>query len=227
MELVIDGRREQLAESGYPAIFTERVMGRRLTAASDQTPGKGGPDGAVAVISRAYWQHHDSAAEPAYGRISQSGGAVTDCWDHAIGNHVGGTGASVRHGSCHDTFRDPAKMSGTSRIVVGLKPGVSAEQARGSQRPVQGVHDGRTGLAGGRGQSSITWRWPTTRGLGVLPVQFQQPLTALLVLAGLAMLAACVRKCGEPDAGAGGGAIKGLGSPPGDWSRSAGLSGRL
>ena len=61
MELVIDGGREQVRGvwvSGnlYEMLGVAPVMGRSVTASDDQTLGKGGPDGAVAVISRAYWQ---------------------------------------------------------------------------------------------------------------------------------------------------------------------------
>src|SRR2546430_8716857 len=57
----IDGGRELargvwVSGNFYQMLGAAPVIGRTLAASDDQTPGKGGPDGAVAVISRAYWQ---------------------------------------------------------------------------------------------------------------------------------------------------------------------------
>ena len=227
MELVIDGRREQLRGvwvSGnlYEMLGVAPVMGRRLTAADDQTPGKGGPDGAVAVISRAYWQQRFGGDPGIIGRvISAVRGRRNDCRDHAIGNHVGGTGASHRHGSSHDAFRS-GEDAGPVGIVVGNDRAAQTRcergtGPRGSQRPVQGVHDGRTGPAGGK-KAAVRSRGGEFRRQGI-----GRPADAVFATAdgvvglGRPGIAGGLRKRGEPDAGAGGGASKGLGSPPGDW----------
>ena len=60
MEIVIDGGREQargvwVSGNFYQMLGVSPMIGRTLAASDDQTPGRGGPDGAVAVISRAYW----------------------------------------------------------------------------------------------------------------------------------------------------------------------------
>src|SRR5215831_16314890 len=56
MEITIDGGREQargmwVSGNFYETLGVAPMIGRRLTAADDQMPGRGGPDGAVAVIS--------------------------------------------------------------------------------------------------------------------------------------------------------------------------------
>jgi hypothetical protein len=60
MEVLIDTGREQahgvwVSGNFYEMLGVAPMMGRTLTGSDDQTPGKGGPDGAVAVISRTYW----------------------------------------------------------------------------------------------------------------------------------------------------------------------------
>ncbi len=203
MELVIDGRREQLRGvwvSGnlYEMLGVAPVMGRRLTAADDQTPGKGGPDGAVAVISRAYWQQRFGGDPGIIGRvISQSGGAVTivGIMPSEIMSAEPGRPIDMAVPMMHS---DPAKMRDRSALwletIARLKPGVSAEQAReeanglfkGYMTDVQVSPEARRQLFDHVEVSSAA------RGLGVLRMQFSRPLTALLVLAGLVLLAACV-----------------------------------
>ena len=60
MEIVIDGGREQargvwVSGNFYQMLGVAPMMGLDVAGSDDQTPGRGGPDGAVAVISRAYW----------------------------------------------------------------------------------------------------------------------------------------------------------------------------
>ena len=57
---------------------------------------------------------------------------------------------------------------------------------------------------------------PAAKGLGGLRAQLSRPLTAMMILAGLVLLAACVNVANLMLA-QGDGASKGVRSPPGDW----------
>src|SRR5260370_15489270 len=61
IEVRADGGRELargvwVSGDFYATLGIRPLIGRTLTASDDQIPGKGGPDGAVTVISLAYWQ---------------------------------------------------------------------------------------------------------------------------------------------------------------------------
>src|SRR4051812_22247767 len=76
MELTADRGRELVrgvwvSGNFYETLGVHPMAGRMLAAPDDQTPGIGGPDGAVAVISRAYW-HQRFGDDPAVvGRTMQ------------------------------------------------------------------------------------------------------------------------------------------------------------
>jgi hypothetical protein len=61
MELTSDRGRELVrgvwvSGNFYETLGVRPLLGRTLATSDDRTPGVGGPEGAVAVISRAYWQ---------------------------------------------------------------------------------------------------------------------------------------------------------------------------
>src|SRR5262249_42521936 len=73
LEAWIDGDREQVRGvwvSGdfYQLLGIKPVIGRTLSAADDQTVGKGGPDGPVVVISTTYWNERFGGDPKAVGR---------------------------------------------------------------------------------------------------------------------------------------------------------------
>jgi hypothetical protein len=102
IEIVIDGGREQargawVSGNFYQTLGVAPVIGRTLAAYDDQTPGKGGRDGAVAVISRAFWQQRFGGDPAVVGRtVPHDVRYRTDrdhCRRHAVGNHVARAGA--------------------------------------------------------------------------------------------------------------------------------------
>ena len=142
MEIVIDGGREQargvwVSGNFYQTLGVAPVIGRSLAAYDDQTPGKGGRDGAVAVISRAYWHQRFGGDPTIVGRtvhmMFDAGHTVT------IVGVLPSEIMSLEPGRPLDIavpmmLSDAAmlrdRVSLWLEIVARLKPGVSAEQAR-------------------------------------------------------------------------------------------------
>ena len=110
IEVVIDGRREQargmwLSGNFYDLLGIRPIIGRALSAADDRTIGTGGPDGPVAVISRAYWQQR-FGGDPAV--VGRTGYGVRSCRHDRRGDagrsHVTRAGPANRHRAADDAF---------------------------------------------------------------------------------------------------------------------------
>jgi predicted permease len=203
MELAADQGRELargvwVSGNFYETLGVRPVLGRTLTASDDQTPGKGGPDGPVAVISYAYWQRRFGADPAIVGRVIQ-------LFQHNV-TIVGVMPSeimSLEPGSQVDLavpmmLSDPLKMRDRTSLwlfVVGrLKRSVSAEQARAEADGLFQAY-----MAGTKVSEQIRKMLfqrietaPAGRGLGGLRREFSTPLTVLMILAGLVLLAACV-----------------------------------
>ncbi|MBI1790530.1 MAG: ABC transporter permease [Acidobacteria bacterium] len=203
MELTADRGRELargLWVSGnlYQTLGVRPLIGRTLTASDDQTPGKGGPDGAVAVISRAYWQRRFGGDLAVVGRTIY-------LFEHAV-TIVGVMPTetiSLEPGRPIDIavpmmLSDPVKLRDRTAlwllIVARLKPSVRMEQARAESGALFKAY-----IAGVRISEETRTRLfdhmdlaPAAKGLGGLRRQFSKPLSALMILAGLVLLAACV-----------------------------------
>jgi predicted permease len=203
IELMLDRGREQargvwVSGNFYEMLGVQPLIGRTLTAADDQIPGRGGPDGGVAVISRTYWQQRFGADPAVIGRTAYMyGHAVT------IVGVMPSEIMSLEPGRAVDIavpmmLSDPVKMRDRNALwlfAVGrLRPGVSSEQARAEadglfrayMADVQVPPDVRRRLFDHVDLASAA------KGLGGLRQRFSKPLTALMMLAGLVLLAACV-----------------------------------
>ena len=203
MELAIDGGREQVRGvwvSGnlYEMLGVAPVMGRSVTASDDQALGEGGPDGAVAVISRAYWQQRFGGNPATVGRVISMAGhplTIVGIMPSEIMSPEPGRPIDV---AVPMMLSDPVKMRDRSslwlEVVARLKPGVRTEQARdeanalfqGYMTDVQIPPEVHKLLFD---HADVT---PAAKGLGGLRTTFSRPLTAMMVLAGLVLLAACV-----------------------------------
>ncbi len=203
MEIVIDGGREQargvwVSGNFYETLGVAPMIGRTLAASDDQTLGIGGPDGAVAVISRAYWQQRFGGDPAVVGR-------AVHMFEHTV-TIVGVMPSeimSTEPGRPIDIavpmmLSDPVKLrdrvSLWMEIVARLKPAVRAEQARAESNALFQAY-----MADVRIPPEVHQRLfdhmeltPASKGLGGLRTQFSQPLTAMMILAGLVLLAACV-----------------------------------
>ena len=206
MEIVIDGGRELargvwVSGNFYQMLGAAPVIGRTLAASDDQTPGKGGPDGAVAVISRAYWQQRFGADPAVVGRVVH----MMFDFEHTV-TIVGVMPSEIMSpelGRPIDIavpmmLSDPVKMrdrvSLWLEIVARLKPAVRTEQARAESNALFQAY-----MADVRIPPEVHMMLydhveltPAAKGLGGLRTQFLQPLTAMTILAGLVLLAACV-----------------------------------
>ncbi len=203
MEIFMDGGREQvrgLWVSGnfYDLLGVKPLIGRTLSASDDRTVGRGGPDGPVAVISSAYWQQRFSGDPAVVGRAVRM-------FDYSV-TIIGVMPSevmSMEPGRPIDValpmiLSDPATLRDRGAwwldVVARLKPGVNVEQARAEsdtlfQSYMQSVRvspDIRK-LAFDRIELTAAGG-----GLDGLRTRFSKPLTALLILAGLVLLGACV-----------------------------------
>lgn len=182
----------------YEMLGVRPLIGRGLTASDDQMAGKGGPDGGVAVLSRTYWQQRFGGDPAIIGRtIYVSGRAVT------IVGVVPTEIMSLQPGHPVDMalpmmLSDPVRMRDRTSlwllVAARLKPGVSIERARAEtdalfrayMTDVQISPEVRKRLFDHMDLAAAA------KGLGGLRRRFSKPLTALMILAGLVLLAACV-----------------------------------
>jgi predicted permease len=203
MEVMIDRGREQVrgvwvSGNFYNLLGVKPLIGRALSASDDQTVGKGGPEGPVAVISRAYWQQRFSGDPATLGRaIRLFDRSVT------IVGVLPSEVMSLEPGLPIDMavpmmLSDPVTLRDRGAwwldVVARLKPGVGTEQARAESDALfqSFMADVRVSpdirkLAFDRIELA-----PAGGGMDGLRTRFSKPLTALLILAGLVLLAACV-----------------------------------
>jgi predicted permease len=203
MELTIDRGREQargvwVSGNFYELLGVRPLIGRGLTSSDDRTGGKAGLDGAVAVISRAYWQERFGSDPAVIGRaLYLYGHAVT------IVGVMSTQIMSLEPGRPIDIavpmmLSDPVKMRDRAALwlfVVGrLKPGRSVQEARAEAEALF-----RAYMADVQVSPGIRTRLfdhmdlaPAAKGLSGLRRRFSNPVTALMILAGFVLLAACV-----------------------------------
>jgi len=197
MELAIDGVREQVrgvwvTGNFYATMGVSPLLGRTIQSSDDQ---QGSP---AAVISQAFWAQRFGADPTILGHTLH----VFDQTVTIVGVIPSGI-MSPELGRPIDIalpmkFSDPAKMRDRVSlwldVVARLAPGVPAPQARAEANAffsaylsdVPLIPDVRKRL-----YDHIEVQ-PAAKGLGGLRAQFTQPLTAMMVLAGLVLLAACI-----------------------------------
>ena len=191
MEVGIDGGRELargvfVSPGFYEMLGVSPVMGRMPT------------DGDVAVIGRRFWQERFGGDQAILGRAIRM-------WDRSI-TIVGVLPSdilSLEPGRPIDialpmALSNPELMRNTTalwiHLVARLKPGVSTQQARAEANGLFRGYMSNIALPGdnrARLYDHIELS-PAGRGHGDLRSMFLQPLTALMVLAGLVLVAACV-----------------------------------
>jgi predicted permease len=174
------------------------LIGRGLTASDDQAPGRGGPDGAVAVISRAYWQQRFGGDPAVIGRtlyLFEHSVTIVGVMPTEIMSLEPGRPVDI---AAPMALSDPAKMRDRNAlwlfVVARLKPGSNVERARAEADALF-----RAYMAGVQVSPEVRKRLfdhmdlaPAAKGLSGLERRFSKPLTALMILAGLVLLAACV-----------------------------------
>ena len=202
LELVIDGYREQvqgvyLSGNFYEMLGVKPLMGRALSSSDDQVIGKGGADGPVAVISRAYWSRRFGGDARVLGRairmfdqtVTIVGIMPSDVMSLEPGRPIDIAVPMMLSDAA--SLRD--KGAWWLDVVARPKPGVTAEHARAETNALfQSFMSARTMSADIR-KLAFDHIELTAAGKGMdgLRTRFSKPLTALMVLAGLVLLTAC------------------------------------
>jgi len=203
VELTYDRGRELARGMWVSGNFFENlgvrpVLGRALTAADDETVGKGGPDGPVVVISTSYWQQRFGGDPQIVGKTVQAFGKAA-----VIAGVLQPEAMTVEPGYPVDlampmALSDPAKMLDRKalwlEIIARLKPGISTEQAQAESAALLSGYVREAGIAP-ETQKRLYGRLMVTsaaRGMNSLRQQFAKPVAVLLALASLVLLAACV-----------------------------------
>jgi len=201
-KLRIDGQLEevtgQLASGNYFSLLGVRaVLGRTFSPADDTVPGRGGPEGLVAVISHNYWTRRFGGDPAVIGKVVQL--------DNNPVTIIGVTPPDF-FGLFHGTEVNitlPMMTAGADRLTekalwwfqaVGrLKPKASLEQARVELDTIfQAFMDGANFNAERRRDSFVRIELASaSRGLSTLRRQFSQPLQALMAIVALVLLIAC------------------------------------
>jgi predicted permease len=198
----IDGQLEEVSGqrvSGnfFSLLSINVVLGRAFGPADDVAPGKGGPDGLVAVISYNYWTKRFGRAPAVIGKVVQLGAdpvtiiGVTPPGFYGLvpGREFNMLLPMVSAGA----EQLAAKESWWFNAVGRIKPGVPIEQARAELDTIfQSYMDGTNINAEARRESfnRIDLR-PAGRGLNDLRRKFSQPLQALIVIVALVLLITC------------------------------------
>ncbi|HEV2664970.1 MAG TPA: ADOP family duplicated permease, partial [Blastocatellia bacterium] len=200
--LRIDGQLEevggQIVSGNYFSLLgINALLGRTFTPADDAVPGKGGPDGLVAVISYNYWTSRFGRAPSVIGKVLQLGNdpvtiiGVTP--PHFYGLVPGSNPNIWLPMMTAGAEALAAKERWWLDAVGRVKPGAPLEQARADLDTIfQSYMDGTGMNAEARREAfnRIELR-PASRGLNELRRQFSQPLQALMAIVALVLLIAC------------------------------------
>ena len=203
MELTIDRGRELargvwVSGSFYEMLGVLPLIGRGLSSSDDRIVGKGGSDGAVAVISRAYWQERFGGDPAVIGRniylfdhsVTIVGVMPTEIMTLEPGRPV--DIAAPMALSSPEKMRDRTSL--WLMVAARLKPSIPLVQARAETETLFRAYMADVQIA-----PEVRARLfdhmdlaPAAKGLSGLRRQFSKALTALMILAGLVLLAACV-----------------------------------
>ena len=171
-------------------------IGRVLTPADDSVVGRGGPDGAVAVISHGLWTRR-------FGRDPRCS-ASRSRWARRHVTIVGVTSARVLRaaGRLSDRHHDP---DGAHREQSSCEATVVVQRRRAAQtwcrrrtcasrpgRSVRSVHDGAGASRVNGGTTSATSSSCRRRkGLNTLRRRFSEPLLIVMAIVALVLLIGC------------------------------------
>jgi predicted permease len=188
--------RGQYASGSYFEVLGVRAAhGRLLTPADDAEPGRGGPDGAVAVISDGFWTRRFARDPGVLGKSVQVG---TE-WVTIVGvTPPGFFGLQV--GLPLD-ITVPMMFAGSGlrseqswwlSVIGRLSPGATVEQARAD---IEGLWDAYLTEVGmpreKRGYFSGIALVPAARGANELRRDYSEPLLIVMAIVGVVLLIGC------------------------------------
>jgi predicted permease len=188
--------RGQYASGSYFDLLGVRAAhGRLLTPADDAVPDRGGPDGAVAVISDDFWTRRFARDPAVLGKNVQVGTQ----WVTIVGVTPPGV-SGLRVGMPLDITLPmmlveqglQSKQSWWLSVVGRLAPGATAEQARAD---LEALWDGyMTDVGMGRekrGYFSGIALVPAARGTNHLRETYSEPLMIVMAIVGVVLLIGC------------------------------------
>ncbi len=188
--------RGQYASGTYFDLLGVRAIhGRMLTPADDSEPGRGGPHGAVAVISDGFWTRRFGGDPAVLGKNVQVGTR----WVTIVGvTPPGFFGLQV--GAPIDITLPmmlveqglQSKQSWWLSVIGRLAPGATAEQARAD---LEALWDGYLTEVGmprdKRGYFSGIALVPAARGANELRRSYSEPLMIVMAIVGVVLLIGC------------------------------------
>jgi predicted permease len=188
--------RGQYASGTYFDLLGVRAIhGRLLTPADDSEPGRGGPHGAVAVISDGFWTRRFGRDPAVLGKTVQVGAQ----WVTIVGvTPPGFFGLQV--GAPLDITLPmmlvgqglQSKQSWWLSVIGRLAPGATAEQARAD---LEALWDGYLTEVGmpreKRGYFSGIALVPAARGADGLRSTYSEPLIIVMAIVGVVLLIGC------------------------------------
>jgi predicted permease len=188
--------RGQFASGSYFDLLGVRAThGRVLTPADDAEPGRGGPDGAVAVISDGFWTRRFARDPAVLGRSVQVGTQ----WVTIVGvTPPGFFGLQV--GAPLDItlpmmFAGRGLQSEQSwwlSVIGRLPPGASVEAARADLEALWDAYLTEVGMPRDkRGYFSGIALVPAARGANELRRTYSEPLMIVMAIVGLVLLIGC------------------------------------
>ncbi|HEV8369583.1 MAG TPA: ABC transporter permease [Pyrinomonadaceae bacterium] len=198
----IDGRLEEVSGQRVSGDFfsllgINAVLGRTFERADDAVPGKGGPEGLVAIVSYNYWTNRFGRDPAVIGKVVQLGNdpvtiiGVTQPGFYGLvpGREFNILLPMMTAGAEQLASKETWWFSAVGRV----KPGVPIEQARAELDTIfQSYMDGTGMNAEARRDAfnRIDLR-PASRGLNDLRRQFSQPLQTLMAIVALVLLITC------------------------------------
>jgi predicted permease len=188
--------RGQYASGSYFDLLGVRAIhGRVLTPADDAEPGRGGPDGPVAVISDAFWTRRFARDPSVLGKTVQ----VETQWVTIVGvTPPGFFGLQV--GSPVDITLPmmlveqglQSKQSWWLSVIARVAPGATVEQARADLEALWDTYLTEVGMPRERrGYFSGVVLVPAARGANQLRRAYSEPLLIVMGIVGVVLLIGC------------------------------------
>lgn len=188
-------RGQYVSGSYFDLLGVRPVLGRLLTAADDTDPGRGGPDGPVAVISDGYWTRRFARDPAVLGKNIQVGAD----WVTIVGvTPPGFFGLQV--GMPLDVTV-PMMLAGDSlqakqrwwlSVVARVAPGATVEQARADLEAIWDAYLTEAGMPRGkRGGFTGIALVPAARGGNEVRRAYSEPLLIVMGIVGVVLLIGC------------------------------------
>ena len=188
--------RGQYASGSYFDLLGVRAIhGRLLTPADDAEPGRGGPDGPVAVISDAFWTRRFARDPSVLGKTVQVG----TVWVTIVGVTPPGF-LGLQAGTPLDITVPimmveqglQSKQSWWLSVIARLAPNATVEQARADLESVWDAYMTEVGMPRGRRDYfSGLVLVPAARGANELRRTYSEPLLIVMGIVGVVLLIGC------------------------------------